>query len=126
MDAKTQNKLWYNALSRFNQIKMTLSETARITKHICRLLKVTDVTYPIGRTNKGNLGLSFTGEGDDFNIMLDSIPLLTTSPIDHDNNIELKKLLTKYLFDKEDVVMFKGLSDSEQETMGLELAMDHL
>lgn len=85
---------------------MTLSQQTRINKHIFRLLKINQITYPIGRTSKGNLGLTFNDKNDDFDMTLDSIPLNTQSALDDENNIELKKLLTKYLFENEDIIQW--------------------
>lgn len=80
---------------------MTLNETKKLAAHIFRLLKVTEITFPIGRTNKGNLGLKFTNNSDDFEIMLDAVPLSTKDSLDDDNNIELKQSLKMYWFDSE-------------------------
>lgn len=79
---------------------MEISNQKKLSKHIFRLLKVTDITYPIGRTSKGNLGIRFSENGEDFDIMLDSIPLSTKDIMTDDNNIELKKMLDKYLFEE--------------------------
>lgn len=76
---------------------MTLQETKTLAKHICRLLKVVELQIPIGRTNKGNLALRFN-ESDDFDIMLDAVPLSTQSIVDDENNIELKRMIEKYFF----------------------------
>lgn len=78
---------------------MTLSETNKLAKHICRLLKTTEITFPLGRTPKGNLGITFNQNDDDFTIMLDSVPLSTASLINDENNIELKEMVKKYWFD---------------------------
>lgn len=72
----------------------------KLTRHLCRLLKVSEITYPIARTSKGNLNICFN-ESDEFEVMLDAVPLPTKSIIDDENNIELKGLLEKYVFDKE-------------------------
>ncbi len=79
---------------------MELSHQKALAKHIFRLLKVTEITFPIGRTNKGNLGLKFSSNNDEYEIMLDAVPLKTTSILEDENNIELKKMLEKYLFDE--------------------------
>lgn len=80
---------------------MTLTETRKLSKHICRLLKVSEINFPIGRTPKGNLGLVFNANNDDFEMMLDSVPLSTKNSLEDENNIELKAMLEKYLFDTE-------------------------
>lgn len=80
---------------------MTLNETKKLSKHIFRLLKVSEITYPIGRTSKGNLGITFNENNDDFAVMLDSVPLSTKNSLEDENNIELKAMLEKYLFDSE-------------------------
>lgn len=85
---------------------MKLSARLRLNKHIFRLLKINEITYPIGRTSKGNLGLTFNDKNDDFDMTLDSIPLSTQNALDDENNIELKMLLTKYLFENEDIIQW--------------------
>lgn len=80
---------------------MTLNETKKLSKHICRLLKVSEINFPIGRTPKGNLGITFNENNDDFEMMLDSVPLSTKNSLEDENNIELKAMLEKYLFDSE-------------------------
>lgn len=55
---------------------------------------------PIGRTNKGNLGIKFQANSEDFEIYLDAVPLRTTNILEDENNIELKKILEKYLFEE--------------------------
>lgn len=78
---------------------MTLQETNKLAKHICRLLKVKDINIPIARTPKGNLGLVFNDNNDEFVMMLDSVPLNTFNILEDENNIELKKMIEKYWFD---------------------------
>lgn len=80
---------------------MTLDNQHKLNKHIFRLLKVNEIVIPIGRTNKGNLGLKFSENNDSFEIMLDAVPLSTEHFLEDDNNIELKKMLEKYLFEDE-------------------------
>lgn len=80
---------------------MELNQQKKLNAHIFRLLKVNEIVIPIGRTNKGNLGLKFQANSDDFEIMLDAVPLSTKSMLEDENNIELKRMLEKYLFDKE-------------------------
>lgn len=78
---------------------MEIVNQKRLASHIFRLLKVTEIVFPVGRTNKGNLGLKFTSNNDDFEIMLDAVPLSTKDTLNDDNNIELKRMLEKYWFD---------------------------
>ncbi len=92
---------------------MKLSQKIRLSKHILRLLKVQEITYPIGRTSKGNLGICFNVNNDDFDVMLDSIPLSTKNSLEDENNIELKKMLTKYLFESEDIIKLPSTNFSE-------------
>lgn len=80
---------------------MTLEQKKKMSAHIFRLLKVTEISFPIGRTNKGNLEIKFNSNTDDFEITLDSVPLATKDMLTDDNNIELKKLLTYYLFEQQ-------------------------
>lgn len=87
---------------------MTLSETKKLSKHIFRLLKVSEIIYPIGRTSKGNLGLVFNANNDDFDIMLDSVPLSTKNGLEDENNIELKKMIEKYYFEPEQSMASQG------------------
>lgn len=80
---------------------MELNKVKKLCGHIFRLLKVNEIVIPLGRTNKGNLGLKFTANTDDFEVMLDAVPLSTKDMLNDDNNIELKGLLIKYLFGEE-------------------------
>lgn len=77
---------------------MTLQEQQKLANHIFRILKVTDISFPIGRTNKGQLEIKFTKDKEDFEIILDAVPL---NEKDYDNR-ELKSIVNKYLFDSED------------------------
>jgi len=78
---------------------MTLENQQKLANHIFRLLKVNELSIPIGRTNKGELAIKFRDGKDDFEVLLDSVPLSTKDILNDDNNIELKGLLEKYLFD---------------------------
>lgn len=82
---------------------MTLTETQKFTKHICRLLKVTYINLPIGRTDKGNFSVIFNENGD-WDMMLDSVPLSTKDSLKDENNIELKAMVEKYWFELELVI----------------------
>lgn len=77
---------------------MTLTDQKKLAKHICRLLRVTEITFPIARTHKGNLGFAFNVNNDDYVMMLDSVPLSVDNSLEDDNNIELKKMIEKYMF----------------------------
>lgn len=79
---------------------MTLAQTKRLANHFFRLLKVSDIAFPIARTNKGSLEIKFTDQRDDFDIMLDAVPLPTLSIVNDDKNIELKNLVEKYWFEQ--------------------------
>lgn len=78
---------------------MEMKNQIRLNKNIFRLLKVNEIIYPIGRTNKGNLGIKFNESSDDFEIYLDAVPLSIKDWDKDENNIELKKLIEKYWFD---------------------------
>jgi hypothetical protein len=78
---------------------MTLSHTKKLANNIFRLLKVNELIFPICRTSKGNFGIRFTPNNEDFEMYLDAVPLTITDSLRDDNNIELKKMLEKYLFD---------------------------
>lgn len=78
---------------------MELINQKKLVNHIFRLLKVNEIVIPIGRTNKGNLGIKFTQNSDDFEIYLDAVPLPTKDILVDDNNIELKRMLEKYLYE---------------------------
>lgn len=84
---------------------MTLESRKKLAKHIFRLLKVSDIVFTIGRTNKGNLGLRFNENSEDFDIYLDAVPLSTKDILVDDNNIELKRMIEKYWFGNETVSM---------------------
>lgn len=79
---------------------MEIKEQLKLAKHIFRLLKVNEISFPVGRTNKGNLTLRFSESSEDFDIMLDSVPLSTKNVLEDENNIELKKMIEKYWFDE--------------------------
>lgn len=98
---------------------MELDKQKKLNAHIFRLLKVNEIVIPIGRTNKGNLGLKFQANSEDFEIYLDAVPLSTKSMLEDDNNIELKKMLEKYLFDSIKLypVLPMGISKSEAEEL---------
>lgn len=78
---------------------MELRNQKKLVNNIFRLLKVNEIVIPIGRTNKGNLGIKFSANQEDFEIYLDAVPLSTKSLLEDENNIELKNVLDKYLFD---------------------------
>lgn len=77
---------------------MEIKDQVKFAQHIFRLLKVNEIVFPIGRTNKGNLGLKFSQNSDEYEIMLDAVPLSTKSMLEDDNNIELKKMVEKFWF----------------------------
>lgn len=87
---------------------MTIETINKLAKHICRLLKVHDITFPIARTPKGNLGITFNEDNDEFTLMLDSVPLSTASMLNDENNIELKRMVEKYWFSPE--LIYKSTS----------------
>lgn len=91
---------------------MTLETYNKLAKHIFRLLKVTEIMFPIGRTNKGNLGLKFTQNSDQYEIFLDAVPLPTKDILNDENNIELKRMIDKYLFEDEYKDLSKIVDDS--------------
>ena len=102
---------------------MTLETSKKLYKHIFRLLKVHEILVPIGKTNKGNLGVVFRDGSDDFEIMLDSVPLSVKDTLADENNIELKRMLEKYLFDETGVQFYAG--DQMKGFHGLEAIVDN-
>ncbi len=86
---------------------MTISNQRKLAGYIIRLLKVNDIIFPIGRTNKGNFGIRFSANGEDFEMYLDAVPLSTKDVLNDDNNIELKKMVEKYLFELPPVIQFE-------------------
>lgn len=84
---------------------MTLEQQKKLAAHIFRILKVNDISFPIGRTNKGDLSLKFTKDKEGFEVILDAVPL---NEKEYDNR-ELKSILTKYLFDRQEEVMAEDL-----------------
>lgn len=78
---------------------MTVEQQQKLATHIFRILKVTDISFPIGRTNKGDLSLKFTKDKEGFELILDAVPL---NEKEYDNR-ELKSIITKYVFDKEEI-----------------------
>src|ERR1700753_1274854 len=77
---------------------MKIEEQKKLAGHIMRLLKVRSVSFPIAATDKGNLFLKYIGD-QDFEMVLDAVPLSIKSKFDDENNIELKGLLEKYWFE---------------------------
>src|ERR1700722_18695382 len=77
---------------------MELAQQKKLAGHILRLLKVSYIDFPLGRTNKGNLAIRFDDSGD-FTLFLDSVPLPTKDSLQNENNIELKRMLEKYWFE---------------------------
>lgn len=98
---------------------MTQSKQLKFAKHIMRLLKVPDVQFNLGRTLKGNLGIRFTESNDQYEIMLDSVALSTESIMTDENNIELKKMMDKYLFDAEPDTILMSAPKEHGETVAL-------
>lgn len=78
---------------------MTLEARKKLAAHIQRILKVRRVSFLIATTDKGPLTLNYLKDAPDFEIVLDAVPLNMN---DYDNR-ELKSLLEKYLFEKEEV-----------------------
>lgn len=79
---------------------MTLQNQSKLAKHVLRLLKVQEIIIPICRTSKGNFGLRYSTNTDDYEMYLDAVPLSTSDMLKDENNIELKKMLDKYLFEQ--------------------------
>lgn len=78
---------------------MTIENTKKLAAHIIRLLKVDEIVFPIARTSKGNFGIRFGKNTDEYEMYLDSIPLSIKNILEDENNIELKRMLDKYLFE---------------------------
>ncbi len=77
---------------------MEMNAQHKLMQHIIRLLKVSEIVIPIGRTSKGNLGLKYSYNRDDFEMIIDAVPLSTKDSLNDENNIELKKMIEKYMF----------------------------
>lgn len=77
---------------------MTLSESKKLAEHIMRLLKVRNVSFPIAHTEKGPMSIKYTKDQDNYEIVLDAVPLDQKA---YDNR-ELKSILEKHLFVAED------------------------
>lgn len=77
---------------------MTPEQTSRFAKHIMRLLKVRSVSFPIALTDKGPLSIKYTKDIEDYEMVLDAVPLSVAKMLEDENNIELKQVLEKYLF----------------------------
>lgn len=80
---------------------MTLSEQTKFAAHIQRLLKVSSVSFPIARTEKGNLEVMFTKDQEGYTILLDAVPQKAEDILNDENNIELKRAIQRYFFDQE-------------------------
>lgn len=74
---------------------MNLKETASFAGNIQRLLKVRNVSLPVVLTEKGWLQIKYIKDSDEYQILLDSVPL---DMKEYDNR-ELKAMLEKYLFE---------------------------
>lgn len=97
---------------------MTLQETKKLTTHIQRLLKVRHVLFPIANTEKGNFLMKFTKGNEDYDLVLDSVPLNMN---DYDNR-ELKSMLEKYLFEKEETsIVSQSISVPEVSVESVEV-----
>lgn len=79
---------------------MTLQNQNKLAKHILRLLKVQELIIPICRTSKGNFGFRYGSNTEEYEMYLDAVPLSTKDILNDENNIELKKMLEKYLFEQ--------------------------
>ncbi len=79
---------------------MEMNAQHKLMQHIIRLLKVSEIVIPIGRTSKGNLGLKYSYNKDDFEMIIDAVPLSTKDSLNDENNIELKKMIEKYMFEQ--------------------------
>lgn len=77
---------------------MTVEQRKKLAAHMQRLLKVRNISFPIANTEKGPLSLKYVKDAVDYEIVLDAVPLNMN---DYDNR-ELKSLLEKYLFEKEE------------------------
>lgn len=73
---------------------MTLEQQQRLATIIFRILKVPDISIPVGLTQKGQLSLRFSKDKVDFEVLLDSVPL---NEKEYDNR-ELKQTLEKYIY----------------------------
>lgn len=74
---------------------MTIEEKLKkVAENTQRLLKVRYVQYPIAMTEKGPLTMKFIKDVDDYEIILDSVPL---DMKEYDNR-ELRAMLEKYLY----------------------------
>lgn len=104
---------------------MKLSETQKLANHICRLLKVSEINFPIGKTPKGNFGLVFNANNEGFEMLLDSVPLSTKNSLEDENNIELKRMIEKYLFEQETVYKSPNVGFSTDGLMGLVISEEN-
>lgn len=73
---------------------MTLHEAQKVAQTIMRILKVRNVKYPIATTEKGPLNIQFLKDKEEYEIVLDAVPL---DMKEYDNR-ELKNILEKYWF----------------------------
>lgn len=73
---------------------MTLEQTGKVVANIQRLLKVRQVSLDVARTEKGMLAIKYIKDTEDYQILLDSVPL---DMKEYDNR-ELKLMLETYLF----------------------------
>lgn len=102
---------------------MTKSEQGKLAKHILRLLKVDEIIFPICRTSKGNFGLRYGVNTDDYEMYLDAVPLPTKDILNDENNIELKKMLEKYLFEDTNIITGSSYSLTYSSSTTPEVAL---
>lgn len=76
---------------------MTLSDTRKAAENIIRLLKVRYAHFPIAMTEKGPLTIKFLKDTEDYEIVLDAVPL----DMKIYENRELKSVLEKTFFTQE-------------------------
>lgn len=104
---------------------MTLESQRRLAKHIFRLLKVNEIIFSIGRTNKGNFGIRFTENNDEYELYLDAVPLSIKDSLVDENNIELKRMLEKYWFEKESMT-YQGIDIVRDDNIVTDITKDFL
>lgn len=87
----------------------SFEDTQKFAKNIFRLLKVTELSLFLGKTNKGDLSIKFVKDTEDFEIILDAVPLrLGTGHIDAYDYNELRKIIKNYSFAEKLVIAEKA------------------
>lgn len=93
---------------------MTLEQHKKVAENTMRLLKVRYVSYLLAKTEKGDIWVKFTKDQDNYDLILDAVPL----DLKDFNNSQFKKLVEKYWFEQPSgLVGAAGISNKQLKDM---------